>query len=469
MIEKLLLVLFVLSTLALSAQKSQSVENETVVVSNILLKGNKITKDKIVFRELDFAVGDTLNISELNQKIELSRENLLKLLLFHFVDIDLEKDSVNSNIINVLISVTERWYWIPYPEFDFADRNFNTWFEKGKWDRISLGTEFYNRNFRGRLEYLCLTVIVGYNQNYGITYEIPYLTKKQNFGIGVSFGYERNKEVAYGTQNDKQLYYFTSKGVSQKSIYSTLKLTYRGGFKNTHSLSIHFSSDQFTDSLLKLNPDFSIKDKKTFDYLTLSYLFKNDNRDDKSYPLDGHYFDFELTKVGLGIVSKTMNFAYLKTTFDWYKPISKRWYWASNVTTKLSDNKDQPYFLSRGLGFDNDFVRSFELYVVNGESFALTKHNLKYTILPPIIRKIPFLKSEKFNKFHFAIYSNLFFDAGYVYARDPSVETRLQNKFIYGGGVGIDIVTYYDLVFRFEYSMNMYGEKGFCLHFVAPI
>lgn len=469
MIRKLLFVLCFLSALVLSAQETESVENEMFVVSNIFISGNKITKEKIIFRELTFSKGDTLNIDELNQKVDLSRENLLTSLLFNFVDIDLIHDSLNIGKIDVSIHVTERWYWIPYPEFDFADRNFNAWFEKGKWDRISLGTYFYNRNFRGRMEYLCLTVIVGYNQNYGITYEIPYLTKKQNFGIGFNFGYKRNKEVAYATQNDKKKYYFAENGVSQRSIYSALKFTYRQGFRNIHSLSINFSSDKYVDSLLKLNPDFSVKDKKSFDYLTLTYLFKNDHRDDKAYPLDGHYFDFEMTKVGLGIINKTLNFAYIKTTFDWFKPLAKRWHWASNVTAKFSDNSDQPYFLSRGLGFDNDYVRSFELYVVDGEHFALTKHNLKYTILSPKVRKIPFLKSEKFNKFHFAIYSNLFFDAGYVYAKKPKAETRLQNKLIYGGGVGIDLVTYYDLVFRFEYALNMFGEKGLYIHFVAPI
>jgi hypothetical protein len=45
----------------------------------------------------------------------------------------------------------------------------------------------------------------------------------------------------------------------------------------------------------------------------------------------------------------------------------------------------------------------------------------------------------------------------------------LDNKFIFGTGIGIDFVTYYDKVLRLEYGVNDMGETGFFIHFVAPI
>jgi len=47
--------------------------------------------------------------------------------------------------------------------------------------------------------------------------------------------------------------------------------------------------------------------------------------------------------------------------------------------------------------------------------------------------------------------------------------TRLSNKFIFGGGLGIDFVTYYDAVLRLEYSVNSEKEFGFFIHFKADI
>jgi hypothetical protein len=36
---------------------------------------------------------------------------------------------------------------------------------------------------------------------------------------------------------------------------------------------------------------------------------------------------------------------------------------------------------------------------------------------------------------------------------------------MYTAGFGLDIVTFYDFVFRFDYSFNQLGENGLFLHF----
>jgi hypothetical protein len=35
---------------------------------------------------------------------------------------------------------------------------------------------------------------------------------------------------------------------------------------------------------------------------------------------------------------------------------------------------------------------------------------------------------------------------------------------LYSGGVGIDIVTFYDIILKFEWSFNQLGENGLYLH-----
>ncbi len=40
----------------------------------------------------------------------------------------------------------------------------------------------------------------------------------------------------------------------------------------------------------------------------------------------------------------------------------------------------------------------------------------------------------------------------------------LQNTLLYTCGVGFDMVTFYDFVFRLEFSVNQLGEKGLFFH-----
>ena len=65
-----------------------------------------------------------------------------------------------------------------------------------------------------------------------------------------------------------------------------------------------------------------------------------------------------------------------------------------------------------------------------------------------------------------AIYLKSYFDLGYVEGYPENFQNeRLTDTWIYGYGAGIDIVTIYDLVLRFEYSFNKEGESGFVFGF----
>jgi hypothetical protein len=78
--------------------------------------------------------------------------------------------------------------------------------------------------------------------------------------------------------------------------------------------------------------------------------------------------------------------------------------------------------------------------------------------------------AKQFETAPFALYLRAYSDAGYV--RDNSLNplnTKLANEFLLGGGLGLDMVTYYDLVFRLEYSINRLQQQGVYLHVKAPI
>lgn len=464
--KKVLLAIFMFVTLAVSAQ-----QDDYVVLTRINLEGNKVTKPSVIYRELLFKEGDTINEQHFNELLKESRENVLNMSVFNFVDFAVENDSVVSNGKVLTIKMVERWYIWPIPYLHYADRNLMAWFKGGDIARLSYGFDLEWKNLWGLLHKLDLTLIFGYNQKYALTYDIPYLTDKQRLGIEASFGYTRDKEVAYATIEDKVKYYKGDNGCPHEAFYAYVKPYFRFGCRNKLFFTAQYDDRTFSDTLVSLNPSLGNADGGRFQYFTLSALFKNDYRDDHNYPLDGHYLELEATKIGLGVFGNEPNVFYGKVTADWYTPIYKRFYWASNITAKLSSNTDVPYFLQKGLGYGNDYVRTLDLYVVDAMNFAIVKNNLKFAILRPVTKNISFIKNERFSKIHLALYANLFFDFGYTWNVDiPSYTTsRLANKWIYGTGIGIDFVTYYDKVLRIEYGFNSLGESGFFIHLVAPI
>ena len=80
-----------------------------------------------------------------------------------------------------------------------------------------------------------------------------------------------------------------------------------------------------------------------------------------------------------------------------------------------------------------------------------------------------FVPSPKFSTVPYAFYLNAYFDEAYVHDDQFKQLNFLSNAWESGYGAGIDFVTYYDMVFRFEYSFNKLGESGFFIHFTAPI
>lgn len=464
--KRLLSLLLLLLPFVLEAQDDAS---EYVLVSEIIIEGNDVTKDAVILRELTFVVGDTISLQHFDEVLKVSRENVLNTTLFNFVSIEQKDDDSTENGVVVQITVVERWYLWVYPYLAYSDRNLNAWYEANDITRFSYGVEMKYRNFLGLKHNLNLTVIAGYNQNYGLSYDMPFGIGKQTLGFEVGVRYKRDKEVQYITESNKISYFNGDDKFAKQSGVVFVEPYYRFGYRNKLYFNFSYNNTLFHDSLPELNDDFANAYGTRFQYFALSVVFKNDYRDEQNYPLNGHYFEFMMEKIGMGVFDTSPNVFYAKMTADWYQPIRGRWYWASNLTVKMSDGKDVPYFLNQGLGYKNDYVRTYELYVVDAMNFALMKNNLKFAILNPVTKNIPFIKNERFGKIHFALYANVFFDCAYSWRMPDNTTSFLDNRFIFGTGIGLDFVTYYDKVLRVECGVNDMGEMGVFVHFVAPI
>ena len=186
--------------------------------------------------------------------------------------------------------------------------------------------------------------------------------------------------------------------------------------------------------------------------------------------MHGFYAEADLKQDGLGLLSKEVNLFSLYLVFDQYIQLHKRWYFAYSLTTQLIPNRYQPYFFQKGLGYDPMGIRGYQLYMVRGDWIGQFRSNLKFAIVPKKSFILRFIKTEKFNRFFFGLYANVFFDGAYASSRTPYKNNSfLNNTFLYGTGVGLDFVTFYDVVIRAEYVFNKNKEHHFFISFVAPI
>ncbi|MGB0881669.1 MAG: BamA/TamA family outer membrane protein [Vicingaceae bacterium] len=459
---KLFVVLFFFS---LGINKAHAQEVGGVVVKEFRVIGNKTTKERIILREIPVDVNDTIAKENLNETLGWIKSNLINTFLFNFVTV--EPVYFDDNNISIFITVEERWYWWPIPIFEIQETNFNTWWLGKDFEKVNYGLAFSKENFRGRKEKLSFLLQGGYTEKAGVGYSIPYINKKQTNGLNVNFSYSRNREISYEISKNLRDYYRSDKTYVQKEIKSTIGYELRPKLYTKHNFNLDYTDVSVADSVVFFNENYLLDSKNRMQFFSLKYSFKRDRRNVKNYPTIGSYFDFKLKKHGLGLTS-SLNSLYLTSHLKKFWELSNRLYFASSIKTKVTI-KDSPYYLLNGFAFGNDLVRGYELYVVNGEHFGLSKMQLRYALLKNKVFNVSAIKFEKFNKIPLAIYLGSYFDAGYADLKNEARQNNLSNSLLYGGGVSLDFVSYYDMVLRVEYSINRENEKGLFLHFIAPI
>ncbi len=459
---------FLLASFPLLSRCLPDSSERKIIISGITLIGNGITRDKVVLREMAVRKGDTVLLADLPGRLNRSRENLLNTSLFNFVTLHtlMASDSVHAE---VFVDMKERWYIWPAPILEVQERNFNVWWEHRDFNRLNYGGYLNWNNFRGRNEQLSLIARFGYTERYEIYYSFPYIDKKQTTGLGLSVSYYRNHEVAFETFNNQLDYLKDERNYIRTELISKMSFTYRREIYNSHVLQLRYADVQAGDTLLSKTENYFTPGQTRLSYLSLGYAYKCDHRDSKAYPLRGYYLDLEIVKDGLGILQhEGVDLVSFSNSLRYYDRIGSRLYFSAGLKYKISSEKLQPYYVQRALGY-GDYVRGYEYYVIDGQSFSLARLNLRWELVRPHVKKIPNLSSEKFNTFHYALYGGIFADGAKVNDEFTFKNNPLANQYLYGYGAGLDLVTYYDLVFRFEFSWNHLGEYGLFVHFNAPL
>lgn len=439
----------------------------TVFVNSITITGNKKTKEAIITREIVFHAGDTLPNLVLHATVERSMESIMNTNLFNFVEIHVTPYETAGADITIIVK--EKWYVWPFPILEGVDRNFNEWWQTKDFSRVNYGMYLLHENFRGRKENLQVNARFGYSLKLGMSYSIPYINKEKTKGLAFSAGTQRYHEIAYKLLNNKLLFFSDDDNVAKRESFAWVRYSHRKGLYRSQNIFAEYRDIKLNDSIQLLNNAFiAAPDHRVKMFLTgVSYRYEQ--VDFNVYPLRGYAYSGEFVQNGLGLLHNEPSVASVSLGGRMFTKIAQRWYYAASLRTKIFSTTTVPFYLQRGLGYGNDFVRGYELKVINGQYHIVAKSNLKFVLLPQQKIKINFIPTEKFNTIPFAVYINFFADAAYARSNVFNLDNPLNNKVISGYGAGIDVVSYYNLVWRFEYSFTSMGAHGFFVHFTSPI
>lgn len=462
---------------------------QRVVIRSVGLIGNYKTKDRIILREMSLHIGDTVRLSDLPDRITWDQRNISNTVLFVTVDIKTTlttTDSVytadtpntttpaDSTVrvsgsekpaqlaqLDLTVIMKERWYIIAYPVFDIADRNLNEWwYDRGRDLRRTIyGGRLSYRNVTGTNDRLQLAIERGFLQRTVLSYSRPYIDKAQKTGLRFDLSYSTNKEIPYRTQADKWLF-ARSEELLRTRMYAELILSHRRGLYQYHTVGVRYSFNEIADTIARLNPDYFLDGRTRQRYLSLSYGYRYDRRDNVVYPLQGKLIT---AAGGISGLLPGDNFHFLEASGSMtrYWSLGKQFYLASGVRGRVTWPARQPYYNLRGLGNAVDMVRGYELFVVDGQRTAIWRNSLRYQLFN-VRKELGWLHIRQFNTLPIAAYITAFGDAGYVSSTvAEQYQSRLANRPLFGTGLSLDVVTFYNLVFRFSGTVNAQGKTGF--------
>ena len=441
-------------------------QSDYITVQKIQVTGNKKTKQSILLRELDFGISDTIHLSNLATRTARNQILLMNSGLFTAVKMNVKDWNTATNEVTISLEVAEFWFIYPFPIVELSDRNFNEWWQtyNHSLKRVNIGLRFYHINLTGRHDLLKVVTQFGFTQKYEIEYARPGINKKQTLGIFTNVLYSQNKELSYGVRNDTLQFFRDQEEVLLRRIRGGFGLKYRPDLFTSYDVVLNYHHNIINEKVaLELNPNFFNEGLRQR-YFSFQISVNWDKRDIRPYPMKGHQVVFSIQKEGLGLF-KDFNAGHAYLTLKKYLPISKKW------STELVGKgqlglvrSPQPFYNYLGLGYEIDFIRGYELYVINGLDYAYAKTRLRFELLNFVFEWGNIMPIRQFRTMPVKWYLSLNSDFGYV--NDPFFKetNTLRNELLWGGGVGLDIVVFYDKVFQIEYSINRLGERGIFLH-----
>lgn len=436
---------------------------DKVYVTAFLLEGNNKTREKVILRELDFVIGDSLELKNLDERFTKNRLQLLSTGLFNEAIINLKDYHVSDATAKIEITLEENWYLFPVPIFELADRNFSVWLKEqgAKLNRTNYGVRLGHYNFTGNRDPLKIKVQFGYTRKYEVTYAYPYLYLDNKLGLAGSVFYSDNREIAYKTEGNKTLFH---KMEDERKLLSRFRigpeLKYRPSVASFHSIRLEYHHNKINPFVAtELNPDYFLDGRTDLRFFYLEYDYNYDKRSYSQYPQGGYLIFGNLKKEGLGVFNDFNNLS-LQIGFEKHKEITSNVIISTRHKAKTNLTRGRVAFANNtGLGWDSDIVSGYDLYVMDGTAYYITMNNIKWKFFDNNMNTVKWLPKQ-FRKMKLIAFLRLNADAAIVKEDNYADTNFLNNKWFYGGGPALDLIFFNNFLFSFEYSFNDLGERG---------
>ncbi len=406
-------------------------DNFSVIIDSIIIKGNDITEESIILREMTFTVGDTLN----PKLAEYNRERIYSLNIFNEVKLI----PFRTNKINyLLIDIAESWYIYPLPFITLKDRD---------WDKLSYGVAVSIRNFRGRNETLIGVLALGYDPSVNLIYRNPNLIYDQNIFLSTNLSYNKV------TNRSDEAEFLHGSQFEQKIIGGNLAIGKRFGLFQRVSLTGSFD---YIETPFYL-PGVNASDSRIDRLVTLGTQYTYDTRDLIQYPSNGLFVLLGYNFKGIGID----NINYRVVDFDlreyrtFFDHLTAKWRFGLRHTYG-----NVPFYDYSYLGLAERIRGHFFNSKREGNSLMIGSVELNYPIIKEARINLDFipLLPKSLLSYRFALIAELFADTGTTWYRNESVSTK---KFDTGYGVGLSVLLLPYAIFRIEAALNDNGKTEF--------
>ncbi|MCB9231732.1 MAG: BamA/TamA family outer membrane protein [Bacteroidia bacterium] len=439
--------------------------SQILTLDSIEVTGNKRTKSFTLLRELPVKVGDQIPLADLEKVKESCYNNAYNTQLFTRVDVS---HTIEGSSLTLKFEVRERWYIWPVAYVSFEERSFNEWWQNRDLDRLVYGGGLIFENLTGRHDDMSVYGQLGYSRRFSMGYQRPFLFPKAKIGAEFGYNYVNYKEIGFGTK-DSYLQLARLKGTPMQIQH----LGYVEFFKRFTPrkkllLGAMFNYFNPSDSILEYNDRYLTTGSNNEYYPSIYLSYRNDQRDWASYPLSGYKYYFILRQSGLPGLG-TAHFLRISMGFSHHIPLSKRWNIAYGSQNFILLGKKVPFFDKFFVGWGEN-VRGYERYVIDGSFINISKAELKFALIPRQMVHIKYIPLKKFRDLPVGLYLTLFSDFGYVMDETFSnFDQTLKDRMLASAGVGVNFLTMYDLLIRFEYSRNLLGQPGFQFGTKIPI
>ncbi len=438
--------------------------NGQYIISNIDIEGNAKTKSYIILRELPYQVGSIVKSDSIAYLNNLAKQQIINTSLFN--EVQVRAQETDSTHLNIKIKVSERWYFFPLPYFRWVDRNLSEWWntQHHSLDRVNYGINLRQANATGNNDRLIVGLITGYTKQAVVRYQFPYLDKKLRFGMGLGWQYFTQKELNTSTSFDKQVFTKTINEI-QDGYRANVNFFYRENLYERLNLQVGLGNTQISDSALLAQPHYLPNYGKSLSYLDFNFSYSKIKFDYNAYPTNGNSTD-----VGLyHRFSGGNNLSSIQFRKIHAHPINSKNFYLLESNSQVKFMANQNYLDSRLMGYGNMQMNGFEYYVIDGNAGSIAKaelHHLlgtftlsnksSFPILDKLAKHLPVIN------YHFWL--RAFTNLGYAYSERPGNASKLTNTLLRSAGIGLDIISVYDLVIKIDYSVNQLGDKGVYLH-----